>query len=105
MPVVVQFHTQVEDDLDRWLEGREPDDENRRALVRVYVDELIRVLGTTAGQPPGAIRVNSTEPRRYEWVYTGELTVDYEVRTPPRRRFGFGTVRVIVTQIRPRSAE
>lgn len=103
MQIDVQFHRNVTDDLRRWATGGDGADDVREGLVQVFVDELVRVLTETAGEPPGAVRVNTSEPRVYSWTYTGEVTLTYEVRTPVRRLFRFGPVRIIVREIRLRS--
>ena len=100
MRVVVQFHSQVEEDLNRWLVGTEPDDQNRRMLVRVYLDELSRVLQTTAGQPPDATRLSAAGPHRFRWQYTREAEITYIIRTEPARFLRSRETRIIVTAIR-----
>ena len=100
MQVLVQFHRQVEEDLDRWLSAGELDDENREALVDVYIEELIRVLQETVGEPDHAVRQNSSEPRLYRWRYTDEVEIDYVVKTRGPGLFRFRSVRIIVFEIR-----
>jgi hypothetical protein len=104
MRVVVQFHSQVQDELERWLAG---DDEGpeRRALVRVYVDELVNRLRESRGKGPGAVLINRADPRLYRWQYTGEVELVYEVRLEGQGFFRPDLLRIIVTQIRLRSAE
>lgn len=66
MNVEVQFHRQVEADLERWLTGGE-DDEDRLKMVRVYLDEMIRTLKDAVGQVPRAIRIGYGPPHRFRW--------------------------------------
>jgi hypothetical protein len=100
MPVVVEFHRSVRDDLERWAGGSEPDDENRPLLVRTYLEELERVLADASGHPPGAIRVATGNPQVFRWRYTGEAEIVYEVRTTRQSPLYRTSVRIIVTQIR-----
>lgn len=100
MRVSVQFHERVADDLDRWLAGDQPDDAERAALVRLYVEELVRRLTEAGGVPPGAVRLGRAEPAAYRWRYTGEAVIEFQVRDEPGRFFQSRRVRVIVTRIR-----
>jgi len=105
MRVVVELHRQVREDLERWLVGREADHTNRSMLVRVYLDELIRVLEETAGQPLGCIRMESGEPQSYRWQYTDEVQIGYQVRTQRQGLLRKLSVRIIVTEILLEPAE
>jgi hypothetical protein len=100
MNVVVQFHERVEEELEHWLAGHEEDDAERRALVRHYVDELVRRLGENEGVPPEAVRLGTSEPPSYRWRYTGEVFIEFQVRQESGGFFRSKRVRVIVTRIR-----
>jgi hypothetical protein len=74
-------------------------------LVHVYLDELMRVLEETAGQPLGCVRVGTGEPQFYRWQYTDEVRIGYQVRTQ-RQGFLRGiSLRIIVTEILLEPAE
>jgi hypothetical protein len=105
MRVVVELHRQVRDDLVRWLVGRETDHTNRSMLVRVYLDELLRVLEETAGQPLGCVRVGTGEPQFYRWQYTDEVRIAYQIRTQRQGFLREISLRIIVTEILLEPAE
>ena len=100
MRVVVQFHEQVRDDLDEWLVGRAVEENDRRLLVRVYMQELVRVLRETEGAGPGAVRLTGVYPKTYTWRYTSEVEITYQVRHTGQGFLRPKLLRVVVTECR-----
>jgi hypothetical protein len=100
MHVRVSIHRSAENDLRAWVH-REAEDEEREALIRLFVEELVRVLETQGGQIPAAERVGTGTPPVYWWRYTGEIGVQFLVRDERRTLFRGSRRRVIVTGFRP----
>jgi hypothetical protein len=100
MRVVVQVHRTARARFRVWLEAHAAGDEEREALIGLYMDELRRVLIERGGEIGEAICYREEEPRVYWWHYTGDLWVQFAVKTERPFRIRAETRRVILTDFR-----
>ena len=99
----VRFHALSEPWIIRWLESEPGSREDRKALLNLYVSEIIRELTATVGRPKQARQRAQYSPPVFDWRFSDDLQLKYTVRTH-QSLLGRQTVRITILRLwNPRS--
>jgi hypothetical protein len=101
MRVTIGVHTQAAPGLAEWVHSAPGRPDDRRALLRVYLADIMSRLEQFAGHPPGAERRPGFEPPLFEWNYAEGLWVRYAVRDV-RRWFRVRERKITILRFAPR---
>ncbi|MBO0697860.1 MAG: hypothetical protein J2P46_05675 [Zavarzinella sp.] len=83
MRVQVRWHENTRPELADWADEMAQDDEERRALVHLFIAEAEHELRRTDGAPRDAFQIPGTRPALWWWMYYEDLWLQYAVRDEP----------------------
>jgi hypothetical protein len=81
--VIVHWHRQTREHIERWTRLQPGRDPGRRDLANLLLDEMARRLQAADGMPPGVLPVSGYSPPRYWWKGLPRLWIMFSVVDEP----------------------